>query len=649
MSDRLKTYVLLFFLVGLFPQMSSAQIDDEYFVADQLLRQQKFEMAAEKFAELHDEHPNTYLFLDKLTACFINLKKYDEAISVTQEAVNKGNLRPQGLIRLAEIHHISGNTEQAFSIWDDILKKYAGSQQVYLKVARAMKERRAYEQAIDVLKRTRELASNSNIITTELAEAFMQAGNYEEAIGEYLQLVNKNPNRMNFVQRRLMRLRDDYVYDVAILEISDFLDDLSPSHPSYSNLQQLEIWLLMERNLFERALVTAKNYEEQSPKLTYSLYNLGSDLLAEQQFELAEQAYSHYIENGVASLKERSKEELADVYIQWARYLENYNLDLSSKRNELYLEAFSTLESLHQQTPNYSRIDQVLMTLSELALDVLHEPKKAQKYLSELQTLSGDNIQKARESYIEGRLHLYNEDYTRARISFSRSNKQERIGNLAEKSRYYLALTDFYAGDYEFAKIQLNALERQNTSYFANDAVQLRLWIQNGLQADSSGSKLKPFANAIEHFSRGEDQLGINTLKTILQEDHSNPLIDEALMELSTYKDPQNATFVYQALSTFLEQQGQTSPLYERLLWEKARMADQFVTNESLALPIPENAKEDTLSDRNSNFVKGSRVYIPTNIEELVPLYEEILLQFPGGFYSSFARDRIQELQNIQT
>lgn len=649
MSDRLKTYVLLFFLVGLFPQMSSAQIDDEYFVADQLLRQQKFEMAAEKFAELHNEHPNTYLFLDKLTACFINLKKYDEAISVTQEAVNKGNLRPQGLIRLAEIHHISGNTEQAFSIWDDILKKYAGSQQVYLKVARAMKERRAYEQAIDVLKRTRELASNSNIITTELAEAFMQAGNYEEAIGEYLQLVNKNPNRMNFVQRRLMRLRDDYVYDVAILEISDFLDDLSPSHPSYSNLQQLEIWLLMERNLFERALVTAKNYEAQSPKLTYSLYNLGSDLLAEQQFELAEQAYSYYIENGVASLKERSKEELADVYIQWARYLENYNLDLSSKRNELYLEAFSTLESLHQQTPNYSRIDQVLMTLSELALDVLHEPQKAQQYLSELQTLSDDNIQKAREAYIEGRLHLYNEDYTRARISFSRSNKQERIGNLAEKSRYYLALTDFYAGDYEFAKIQLNALERQNTSYFANDAVQLRLWIQNGLQADSSGTKLKPFANSIEHFSRGEDQLGINTLKTILQEDHSNPLIDKALMELSTYKDPQNATFVYQALSTFLEQQGQTSPLYERLLWEKARMADQFVTNENLALPIPKNADEDTLSDRNNNLVKGSRVYIPTNIEELVPLYEEILLQFPGGFYSSFARDRIQELQNIQT
>lgn len=649
MSDRLKTYVLLFFLVGLFPQMSSAQIDDEYFVADQLLRQQKFEMAAEKFAELHNEHPNTYLFLDKLTACFINLKKYDEAISVTQEAVNKGNLRPQGLIRLAEIHHISGNTEQAFSIWDDILKKYAGSQQVYLKVARAMKERRAYEQAIDVLKRTRELASNSNIITTELAEAFMQAGNYEEAIGEYLQLVNKNPNRMNFVQRRLMRLRDDYVYDVAILEISDFLDDLSPSHPSYSNLQQLEIWLLMERNLFERALVTAKNYEAQSPKLTYSLYNLGSDLLAEQQFELAEQAYSYYIENGVASLKERSKEELADVYIQWARYLENYNLDLSSKRNELYLEAFSTLESLHQQTPNYSRIDQVLMTLSELALDVLHEPQKAQQYLSELQTLSDDNIQKAREAYIEGRLHLYNEDYTRARISFSRSNKQERIGNLAEKSRYYLALTDFYAGDYEFAKIQLNALERQNTSYFANDAVQLRLWIQNGLQADSSGTKLKPFANSIEHFSRGEDQLGINTLKTILQEDHSNPLIDKALMELSTYKDPQNATFVYQALSTFLEQQGQTSPVYERLLWEKARMADQFVTNENLALPIPKNADEDTLSDRNNNLVKGSRVYIPTNIEELVPLYEEILLQFPGGFYSSFARDRIQELQNIQT
>ena len=646
MNDTLKKYLPLI-LVFTLPYLAQAQLDDEYFVADQLLQQQQYEKAAQKFEKLHRENPKTYIFLDKLTECLINLKEYEQAVSVTQEAVDQGYLRTQALIRLGEIYHTSGQKEKAFGTWNQILEKYAGSQQMHLRVARAMKERRAFDQAIEVYLKAQEMASGSNVVSTELAGTYLQAGQYENAIQEYLQLVKQQPDRMNFVQRRLIRFQDDYIYDVAILEISDFLEDLSPSHPSYRNLQQLEIWLLMERGLFKRALVTAKNFEAQSSNLTYSLYNIGSKLLAEQEFELAEQAYSYYINNDVVSLKNRCREELANVYREWAKYLENYNLGLSSKRTTLYEKAFTTLDKLRQEAPNYQRMDQVLMTLSELSLDVLHEPEKASQYLAELRTLSNNSKQQAQQAYIQGRLHLYDKEYTRARISFTQSSKQERIGDLAEKTRYFLALTDFYAGDYEFAKIQLNALERQNTSYFANDAVQLRLWIQNGLQADSSGAKLDPFAEAIEYFAQGKDQLGINTLESLLQEDRYNPMIDEALLELSAYQDPENAQFVYQTLSTFLKQQGQTSPLYERLLWEKARLADQFVTNSDIDITFSESSGDT--STNNEAFFKESQVQIPTEVEQLVPLYEEVLLHFPNGFYSTYARNRIQELQNLQT
>jgi tetratricopeptide (TPR) repeat protein len=642
-----KKLLLTFFVVALLPQIAVAQLDDEYFAADQLLRQQEYKKAAQKFQQLHDDHPGTFIFLDKLTECLINLKEYDRAISVTQQAVDRGNLRAQALIRLAEIYHTSGDQEKAFGVWNQVLETYAGSQQMHLRVARSMKERKAFDSAIEVFEKARSMSSNATTAATELADTYLQAGEYEQAIQEYLQLVRAQPQRMNSVQRRLIRFRDDYIYDVAILEISDFLDDLSPSHPSYQNLQQLEVWLLMERKLFKRALVNAKNTEEQSSNLTYALYNLGSKLLAEQEFALAEEAYAYYIENNVVTLKNRSREELANVYIEWANYLQNYNLGLSTKRDKLYQQAFQTLESLRQEAPNYQRNNQVLMQLSELSLDIFHKSEQATKYLAELRKLSNDSVQMAQENYIEGRLHLYDQDYTRARIAFSKSNKQERIGDLAEKTRYYLALTDFYAGDYDFAKIQLNALERQNTSYFANDAVQLRLWIQNGLQADSSGTELDPFARAVELFAQGKDQQGINTLTSLLGDERNNPLVDEALMELSTYQDPQNATFLYRVLSEYLEQQGSSSPLYERLLWEKARLADQFVTNDDID-PSLRAAANDTTST-NKQFFKESPVQIPTEIQQLVPIYEELLINFPNGFYSTYVRDRIQELQNPQT
>ena len=640
MSKLLRTIPLLFICL-LLPYLALAQMDSEYFAADQLLRQQNYEQAYQKFYKLHRENPNAYIYLEKATECLINLKKYDKALEITGRAAQNGNLRGQADIRLGEIHHISGATEKAFSIWEQVLSRYSASQQIQLRVARTLSERQLFDRSVEIYRQIRKQFPNSNIISSELAATFLQAGNYEEAIQEFLGLVKRNPERMSYVQQRLIRFQDDNVYDVAILEISDFLEELSPSHPSYRNLQQLEVWLLMERGLHQRALVTAKHYESQSDNITYLLYNLGSKLLASQKFELAEQAYSYYVDNDIYSIKYRSLEELSQVYRRWARYMENYNLGLSQKRDELYRKAYRALETIREQNPNYRRTDKVLVGLSELSLDILHKPDAASRHLSELQQMS-DSTLIPETSYIEGRMHLYGQDYTRARIAFTRSNKHAETGSLAEKARYYLALTDFYSGDYEFAKIQLNALERQKTSYFANDAVQLRLWIQNGLQADSTGKQLDTFARAIEYFSQGKDQLGGNKLQDIIGANSYHPLLDDAILELSTHKNRQNISFIYRTLNNFLASGGTSSPLHERLLWEKARIADQLITNEDLNISLV-SAAEDSLRTESPS------AEIPTNREELVEVYEAILLNYPNGFYASYARDRIQELQNPQT
>ncbi|MGM0546449.1 MAG: tetratricopeptide repeat protein [Bacteroidota bacterium] len=636
-------FLVLILVVGfLFPQPGFGQLSTEYYEADRLLKEQQFEEAAQKFESLYNDEPTRYLYLEKLTESLINLKEYERAISVLQKALDEGRFHPRATIRLGELVHISGDNQKALEIWEQVLKEYKGDQQAYLNVARSMKERRVFDKSIETFKKLRSQSAESNLVTSELAETYMQAGEYENAMKEFLQLVEQNPDRLTYVQRRLMRSQDDQIYDVAILEIDDFLDDLSADHPSYRNLQQLEIWLLMERKLFDRAFATAKKFENQSSTLTYSVYNLGSKLVAEEEFELAEQAYQYYIDNNIRPLIHRSRENLADVYIQWAKHLEDYNLDLSTKRNTLYQQAFDILNTLRTEVANYPRIDQVLVTLSELSLDVLHEPDKASIYLDELQRTADDSLLKAQKAYIEGRLYLYDDDYTRARVAFSKSNKQERIGDLAEKNRYYLALTDFFSGDYEFAKIQLNALERQSTSYYANDAVQLRLWIQNGLKADSTGQSIEPFAKTIAHFSRGEDEKGIEILKNLLGEDRYNPLLGHALLEINAVKENKYALFVYQAISAFLKQQGSASPLQERLMWEKARLADQIITNEDLDLftAPPDEDSPTPFEDID--------IEIPKTAEQLISLYEELLQHFPNGFYATYARERLQELENTQ-
>jgi outer membrane protein assembly factor BamD (BamD/ComL family) len=243
---------------------------------------------------------------------------------------------------------------------------------------------------------------------------------------------------------------------------------------------------------------------------------------------------------------------------------------------------------------------------------------------------------------VEGRIRLYEGEYARARISFKKSNKQERIVDLAEKTRYYLALTDFYAGDYEFAKIQLNALEKQTTSYYANDAVQLRIWIQKGLSADSTGSVIEPFANGMEHFNQGNEEAAIKALSPILAGKAYHPLMDEALLELSKHITPELIQITYSAISNYLERWGQASALRERLMWEKARIADQVVSND---IKIESPKTRETLFGESP----PPPADLPANQQQVQTLYENILLEFPNGFYASYARDRIQEFKNPQT
>ncbi|MDX1638777.1 MAG: tetratricopeptide repeat protein [Balneolaceae bacterium] len=622
-----------------------AQNDRQYHIANQLLQQQKYEQAFRLFNELHKKNPGNYTFLQKSTECLVNMKRYDEAIAITDEAVNSNRYNGQASVRLGEIFHIRGDTTRAYKIWENTLDRQ-NRFQTYLQVARTMSDRREFERAVTVYEQARRKFSSSTLLSTELANTYMQAGQYEKAVREFLVLVREEPQRIDYVQRSLIRYGDEYLHDTAILEIEEFLGDLSLDHPAHRRLHQLHIWLLLERNLYRRAVATAREYEQRTSEVTYSLLGLGNKLLSERKYDLAEETYRYYIDNNIVPAKYQSMEELSRVYVEWADYLSDYNLAYAQRRDSLYQQAFDVLNRLREEAPYYDQMGKVLLRQAELAIDYLHDVELASRFLNMLRSRR-NSASEAQQFYVEGRIKLYEEDYARARIAFTKSNKQEKIGALAEKTRYYLALTDFYAGDYEYAKIQLNALEKQTTSYYANDAVQLRIWIQKGLGADSTGSVIAPFAEGVEQFNQGNDRKAVNALSPIISVQAYHPLMDEALLELSRHITPDLTSITYSAINNYLERWGQTSALRERLMWEQARIADQVVSND-----LELNFQQESGGNRNlaEQFFDPQFTMraLPGTAQQVRKLYEDILLEFPSGFYASFARERIQELNKPQ-
>jgi len=597
------TLILILFSTGLQAQSSS-----DYQLAVRLIQQQNYSEALPILEELHESDPNIYVYAERLIDCLIQVKEYERGLQIAEKFAGKPNFDANIQVKIGELNHYLGNEEKAIDIWKTNISNHSNQLQLYINTARKMVDRREYIEAVDVYKKARTQFRNDRIFFGDIANAYMQAGEYEEAINEWLALLENSPNQITFIQRSLLRYNDPILYDITIVELNDRLSDITVTNPLYNTYYDLQIWLLQENKLYRRALAAAKEYENRSNSYNYSVFNLGRQLVENNEYELAIDAFRFYTEKSFGELRWRSLEELSVTYSRWAKYLDDYSLELQTNSDSLYNLSMAMLNSIESETNSYSRMSSVHLKKAELALDHLFDLEIAVSSLEKLRSTSG-TTQRPEIPYLEGRIHIGKQEFPQARIQLTRANKMAEIGELAEKTRYFLALTDFYAGDFEFASIQLKSLGRNNTSYYANDAIELRLWLQDGLSIDSTGSNLKTFSDGVFKKNHGQMKEGSEIFYRIINSPEFVTLKDDALLYYAQSNHISEEDR-YVALENYLST-GFSSPIREKLLWQKALLAE----------------KMNTAS--------------PTEIQPAIEIYEDLILTYPNGFYAPYARERL--------
>mgnify|MGYP003631901974 FL=1 len=613
------------FVLGILLVLSStvvkAQPGNEFQIANRLMQQQNYEAALPVFGKLVSENPTEFYFLERYLECFIQLKRYDDALNKLSELQPLPNLDSQVKVLEGELYHFKGDTGKAYMIWDKNLAENTRSLQLYISTSNVMADLKEFERSVEVLRKAREVFNNPQLFYNDISTTLLQSGNYEEAVQEWIAWLAAQPDQVSNIQRTLLRFNDVLLNDITILEIEDKLNEISITNPVYSTLFRLQIWLLQENKLYRRALASATAFENSTTNYNYSLFQLGRSLRRNKEFELAVDAFEYYIQRTEGNLKWQSQEELAKVYTEWAKQIKDFNLDFSNQRDTFFTKALEQINSIIDNAPNYRYISRVLLMKSEVVLDHLHDLEAAVNILTRLRNFNKEN-ESSEEYYIQGRIELANRQYSQARISLTKSNKLAEIGEMAEKTRYFLALTDFFSSDYEFATIQLKTLGRQNTSYYANDALELRLWIQEGLTADSSGTALKPFADAYFETLIGNNELAKTQLISYLENEPQSPLYDDAVLLLS--ENPSQSVSSSYNLTNEILLKNQVLSNRERIIWERARYADQAFTK----------AENDSGYDPS----------IEISVSQVTSYYEELILDYPQGFYAPYARKRLTEL-----
>lgn len=604
-----KLLILIFFCTGIISSGLHAQNSGEYQLAGFLMSQQKYDEALPLLERLYEEQPDSYAIAIRYTDCLIQLKQYENGIEVMSSFSDDPANGAGSVIRMGELYHLKGDTARALDLWMDNIRQNSDRVQIYQNTARSMSERREFSSAIEVYLMGRKRFRNEQIFFSDLANTYLQAGQYEDAVGEWMNLLRAVPNQVGYIQRTLLRYNDPLIYDLTIIEVDEYLNETSVTSDSYETFFEFQIWMLLENELYRRALSTAREFENKTTQVTFALFNLGLNLKQNREYDLARDAFRYYLDNFSGSWRWRSMEELAGVNMTQAKYLRDNNLDMGSEADSLYTQAARLLDDLLAETKSYRNLNSVYEKRAEIALDHIFDLEKAESIEAKLSTQAGDEIP-TELYYLRGRIHMARQEFPEARIALTRANKMEEIGSLAQKTRYFLALTDFYAGDYEFSKIQLKSLGRQNTSYYANDALELRLWIQKGISSDSTGASLDTFSEAYFLTQTGNKEQAKELYYAMLESGEYASIHDDILILLPRYNI--DSSEYYLDVSNQRRFFSGTSSVRENLLWNRAR------------------------------FVLESRENFDLN--RIIDYFEELLVEFPNGLYAPRAREILDEL-----
>jgi len=633
-----------------FAQFPQNQITQDYIIASQLLRQGQYDKALEILEALVKENPTNFPYVEAYIQALSQVKKFDQAITIVDSFLAQFPNDITMTVRKAQLHHTAGDSLKAYSTWDRAISMEPNNPNVIRIVAESLQERREFDRAVKTLQNARTNLNDPSLFVFELANINLVAGRYAAAAREYNSILLLYPDRLQFIQRQYSRFNDMELVDAAIVEADESIRKLTPGDERIAMMREFQIWLLIERGLFRRAIAIARNVDVEVGQQSMLLFNVAQRLAGQNEFELSEQALKVYVDQKMHPLSARSAEELGGIYMRWARYLITNNLDSGEKIDEIYKKTDLLLRTAREEFPAYPRRTQLVLIQIELALDYLKDVEIARVWLSDIKQFA-EAAEFANEiQYLEGRILLFEKNFNEARVLLTRSNTASRIGDLAEKTRYFLALTDFFSKEYEFAGIQLKALERQNASLYANDALQLRLWIMEGRNKDSTTTEIDLYSSALLAFTRSESDRAAEISRELVRNHPQHALADDALLLLSRtmrYDDPVDALRLIDQHIRISKAQNLT----EQLLWERILLTMRLRKDpdrlkkellERPSTPLVQNVTEEQSSSRSLSVDDTLNLLTDGGFTAIL---EDILIRYPQGFYSANTREQLRNLK----
>lgn len=604
--------IILLCFTGSLDAQEIQNFDNRYQLAQSYEQAGQLGKAEAIYRELYEAQPWNNNFFESLNKILVSQKKYTESIVLINNKIKQtpADFNLYGL--LGSTYFIMDQSGKAFETWEKGVEINPSSVVGYRVIANYALANRAFEIAIDLLKRGKKYSEDPSVFSIDLANIYAVNMKFKDAASEFCSLITNHPEQLQVAKARMSNyLKGHNAAEQTIEAIKEYIGS-----KSQIELYDLLTFVYQTAGNYKNAFENVIKIEEKFKSKGTNVFVFAQDAYRNRQYEWASKSYAYITKNY------NNSPYITTAKIGYARTLEA-SLDQKfftqydswnplSKPTPFFADDYKEIINAYyefaNEIPDNAIKVEALFRIAEIYRNRIFNFLKADSIYSEISLMSPMSNYFVESNISRGKIAIERNDLPNAQNFFRTAAMSPRVEpNDLAKINFHLARIEFWKGNFTNSVTLLNEVSKNLSTDFANDALELSALI-NTTKKDSLN--LLIYANA--------DMLAI-------QNKHK-----EARIEFKTLSDNPNLFII----NDFAKNKFAEMLIAEGDLSEAVKVLEERIENEKNAIFI----------EKSIFLLAQCYQYGIQDLQKAIKTYQKLLEIFPNSLYFDRAREALQSL-----
>lgn len=601
----LKKRTIKICLLLLFPLVFLAQSPDEQ-LAQQAFSNKEYDKAIVYYEKLYDQNP--FQFYNNYFRCLLYTKDFKRAEKIAKKQLKNNPAQLTVYLDLADVYLADGSDKKkSEEQYQKAIKEVSDDQNQIFSLAQAFINAKQYDYAIQVYQKGRKAFAGSYPFFYEIADVYLLKGETRNMINEYLDALDFRESEMYVVQSRMGNSLgyDDEKggFNNPILK-QELLKRIQSS-PEKTVYSEFLVWIQLQQKDYEGAFIQSKALDKRKKENGFRLMDLGKACMTEQVYDVAQKCYQYVIDNSKDYYGDMAVVELSNVLYEKVTRSANYTpqdlTDLESK-----------LKATIKQFDNGPVTIPVIKKLAHLQAYYLGKDTAAIALLNRTISFPGIDVNAQADLKLElGDMMILTGDIWEASLLYSQVEKKFHHEPIGQEAKFRNAKVSYYAGDFKWAKAQLDVLKGSTSKLIANDAMDMGLVISDAIGIDTNDVPLAWFSSAELLMRQNKFKEALSRMDSINLMFPEHTLADDILMKKAQIAMKQGR---YKDAAEFYQ-----------------KVVSDYGTE------IFGDDAQFTLAELHEKYLNDT--------EKAKLAYQDLMINYPGSVYVTEARKRFRKLR----